>query len=112
MPPLHIIWATRLSSPAAQVRALALHGPAVSNTFPGRRKSAQSVSANTHLLFARRVRLSSRNSLIVTPPASGGPPRHRCRRRRIHGPTGRSVLGERVPGEIPRDPLENLHLKF
>ena len=87
----------------------------MNHTFPEtRRESAQPVSTATRFPGGARrwAGQASRHNLIAIPSAPGRPPRHRCRRQRVHRPAGRSVWEDILPGEIRRGPLENLHLKL
>src|SRR3954466_15244474 len=53
---------------------------------------------------------ASRSSPTPTPVGPGRPSRRAPRRRRVHGPPGRSFWEDVLPGEVGTGPLEDFHL--
>src|SRR6185295_5537427 len=67
-----------------------------------------STTARSPGVAASRAESATRSSPSATHSTPGRPPRHRCRRRRIHGPAGRLVWENVLTGKIGGRPLENL----
>jgi hypothetical protein len=82
------------------------HQPGDPLRFTGRPSPRVSVNGldvfEQQLVLLAVWRVQPREPLVVartaTRPSPGKPPRHRCCRRRVHGPVGKTSLGERSHG--------------